>query len=112
MMKPYKALMVAAALTLGTSLAMAQSAAPSTKQQQTESDLNKSVGDGSSGGKNVGAQEKAGTGAMNAAPHANTTGSAKSAPSNETAKVGIPKEGKGGDAVTTTGTGKMNEKKQ
>ena len=111
MMKPYKTLMIAAALTLGTSVAMAQSAGPSTKQQQTESDMNKSVGDGSSGGKNFGGQEKTGA-ATNAAPHANTTGAAKANPSNETAKVGIPKEGKGGDSVTTTGTGQMNEKKQ
>jgi hypothetical protein len=113
-MKPYKVVMIAAALTIGTSVAMAQSASgPSTKQQQTESDLNKSVGDGSSGGKNVGAQEKSGAAANTKAAPMATTGSGASANTpGERDKVGVPKEGKGGDAVNTTGTAKANEKKQ
>ncbi len=110
-MKPYKTLVVAAALTLGTSLAMAQNTmGPSATQSATQSDQNKSVGDGSSGGPNVGVKDKTGA-ATNAAPLAGTSTGAK-ANTNEAAKVGVDKEGKTGDAVTTTGSGQMNQKKQ
>ena len=43
---------------------------------------------------------------------ATTGSSASSNTPGEVDKAGVPKEGKGGDAVNTTGTAKANEKKQ
>ena len=107
-MKTYPTLIAVAALTLSMTTAMAQNQTPAQSDQKsaTQSDQNKAVGDGSSGGPQTGAQEKiAPQGAA-----ANATKAGQDA--NEAAKFGVPKEGKAGDAVTTTGTGQMNQKKQ
>jgi len=105
-MKPYKTIIIAAALTFGTSMAFAQSTNSAGALQG--SDMNKSVGDGSSGGKNVGGQEKAGAPST---PQAGVTGASKTTTANEKMKADTPKEAKTGDAVSTTGTGAQNEKK-
>jgi hypothetical protein len=108
-MKPLSALIAAAALTLGASVAMAQSGSGAmTNPSATKSEQNPSVGDGSSGGPNAGAQSKV----PNAPANAGADATVNTAGAKASAGAEAQKEGKTGDAVTTTGSGETNQKKQ